>query len=161
MGGQWRGEGAELNHRMMNVLAQPTPCCSCSLQSLGTSGVGSCDFARVGGGGTPAAKPHHWGESRPGDSHDCWPFVAGWSKSGKESKTDMGKPWPGAHMWPVRQDKIAVLHPCFQCFQIHFMMRKFLFLPMITNDPKRPNSVLCLQPDGKMPSFLLKPDSLL
>lgn len=61
MGGQWRGEGAEPYHGMINVLDQPTPCCSCSLQSLGTSGVGSLDFAQVGGGGTPAASSHHAG----------------------------------------------------------------------------------------------------
>lgn len=76
VGGQWRGEGAELYHRMMNVLAQPTPCCSCSLQSLGTSGVGSRDFARVGGGGTPAAASHHRGESRRSLAFRSWMVCA-------------------------------------------------------------------------------------
>lgn len=75
VGGQWRGEGAELYHWMMNVLAQPTPCCSCSLQSHGTSGDGSLDFAQVGGGRSPAASSHRWGESRRGDSHPLWVFA--------------------------------------------------------------------------------------
>lgn len=61
VGGQWRGERAELYHRMINVSAQPTPCCSCSLRSLGTSCVGSLDFAQVSGGGMPAASSHHRG----------------------------------------------------------------------------------------------------